>query len=197
MVIYGEDRYDCPGARPGEPRASRAGRPGPRAEFEPRCPRCGCDLVPGLVAEDALLDRAAPVPRPRPRRTTWVRRGPGTTAPRRGRSATTTSMGRGCCATPVPGIASIFRVGAAAQPRAPVFEGEVQRRAFPRHRTSPARRGGETCAPTRGARRRPGGALRCGRLNRAALCTARSRQRPRCRERSRSGRTRCGRHRCV
>ena len=27
MVIYGEDRYDCPGARPGEPRASRARRP--------------------------------------------------------------------------------------------------------------------------------------------------------------------------
>ncbi|GJF06238.1 NAD-dependent epimerase/dehydratase family protein [Pseudonocardia sp. D17] len=55
MVVYGEGRYDC--AEHG------VVRPGPRAladieagVFEPRCPRCGRELVPGLVAEDAPLD---------------------------------------------------------------------------------------------------------------------------------------------
>lgn len=52
MVVYGEGRYDCP--RHGQV------RPGPRAvddlaagRFEPRCPRCGNELTPGLVTEDA------------------------------------------------------------------------------------------------------------------------------------------------
>jgi dTDP-L-rhamnose 4-epimerase len=55
MVVYGEGRYDCP--------AHGAVRPRPRAEtdlaggrFEPRCPRCGAELRPGLVAEDAPAD---------------------------------------------------------------------------------------------------------------------------------------------
>ena len=55
MVVYGEGRYDCP--------EHGLVRPGPRARadldagrFEPRCPRCGRDLVPGLVAEDAPFD---------------------------------------------------------------------------------------------------------------------------------------------
>ncbi|MFI9168104.1 NAD-dependent epimerase/dehydratase family protein [Streptomyces lincolnensis] len=55
MVVYGEGRYACP----------RHGvvRPGPRAvadldagRFEPRCPECGAELSPGLVAEDAPMD---------------------------------------------------------------------------------------------------------------------------------------------
>ncbi|MDT9695070.1 NAD-dependent epimerase/dehydratase family protein [Streptomyces sp. P17] len=55
MVVYGEGRYTC--ARHG------AVRPGPRAvadldagRFEPRCPGCGDELSPGLVAEDAPVD---------------------------------------------------------------------------------------------------------------------------------------------
>lgn len=55
MVVYGEGRYDCP--------AHGTVRPRPRAEtdladgrFEPRCPRCGAELRPGLVAEDAPSD---------------------------------------------------------------------------------------------------------------------------------------------
>jgi dTDP-L-rhamnose 4-epimerase len=55
MVVYGEGRYVCPSheevAAP--PRAVAdldAGR------FEPRCPSCGSDLAPALVAEDAPLD---------------------------------------------------------------------------------------------------------------------------------------------
>ncbi|MFN8131335.1 MAG: NAD-dependent epimerase/dehydratase family protein [Solirubrobacteraceae bacterium] len=55
MVVYGEGRYACPrhGAVPAPPRSEadlRAGR------FEPRCPRCGADLAPGLVPEDAPPD---------------------------------------------------------------------------------------------------------------------------------------------
>lgn len=55
MVVYGEGRYDCP--RHGSV------RPGPRAvadldagRFEPRCPACGAELVPGLVTEEAAGD---------------------------------------------------------------------------------------------------------------------------------------------
>ncbi|WP_407565792.1 NAD-dependent epimerase/dehydratase family protein [Streptomyces sp. 184] len=55
MVVYGEGRYDCA--------AHGAVRPLPRAaadlaggRFEPRCPRCGAELRPGLVAEDAPAD---------------------------------------------------------------------------------------------------------------------------------------------
>ena len=55
MVVYGEGRYECtihgvmrPGARLAEDLA--AGR------FEPRCPRCGTELSPGLVPEDAPAD---------------------------------------------------------------------------------------------------------------------------------------------
>ena len=55
MVVYGEGAYACPrhGAVWPAPRAATdldAGR------FEPRCPRCDCALVAGLVAEDAPLD---------------------------------------------------------------------------------------------------------------------------------------------
>jgi nucleoside-diphosphate-sugar epimerase len=55
MVVYGEGAYDC----------GRHGRvrPGPRApadlaagRFEPRCPRCGAALSPGLVDESAAPD---------------------------------------------------------------------------------------------------------------------------------------------
>jgi dTDP-L-rhamnose 4-epimerase len=55
MVVYGEGRYDCP--------EHGVVRPGPRVaadvdagRFEPRCPHCRRELVPGLVGEDAVLD---------------------------------------------------------------------------------------------------------------------------------------------
>src|SRR5690349_20081399 len=55
MVVYGEGRYE-------RPRHSVV-RPGPRAvadldagRFEPTCPRCGAELSPGLVGEDAPAD---------------------------------------------------------------------------------------------------------------------------------------------
>jgi dTDP-L-rhamnose 4-epimerase len=55
MVVYGEGAYECrrdgPMAPPPRtPEDLSAGR------FDPRCPACGDDLVPGLVPESAPLD---------------------------------------------------------------------------------------------------------------------------------------------
>ncbi len=55
MVVYGEGAYRCAGhgaVRPGprDPARLEAGR------FEPTCPRCGAELAPVAVAEDAPAD---------------------------------------------------------------------------------------------------------------------------------------------
>ena len=55
MVVYGEGAYTCPTHGSVRP----APRPADRLEvgrFEPPCPRCGADLAPGLVTEDAPAD---------------------------------------------------------------------------------------------------------------------------------------------
>ncbi len=79
------------------------------------------------------------------------RRGCGRTAGRRGRCATTTSMGRGCCATPVP--ASRRSSGSALQRSHAPPCSRARSSAAPSPVTDvPACRGDGTCAPTRGAR---------------------------------------------
>ena len=55
MVVYGEGAYECRRDGPIAPPPRRpedlsAGR------FDPRCPTCGDDLIPGLVPESAALD---------------------------------------------------------------------------------------------------------------------------------------------
>jgi dTDP-L-rhamnose 4-epimerase len=55
MVVYGEGAYQCSrhGSTAAPPRTAAdlsAGR------FDPRCPECGEDLVPGLVSESAAFD---------------------------------------------------------------------------------------------------------------------------------------------
>ncbi|AZM46892.1 NAD-dependent dehydratase [Streptomyces sp. WAC 06738] len=55
MVVYGEGRYDCAAHGPVRPRP-RAAADLAGGRFEPRCPRCGAELAPGLVAEDAPVD---------------------------------------------------------------------------------------------------------------------------------------------
>lgn len=55
MVVYGEGSYTCPDhatVRP-PPRSPRRLEDGC---FEPQCPRCGADLEPGEVDEDAVAD---------------------------------------------------------------------------------------------------------------------------------------------
>ncbi|MDG4862680.1 NAD-dependent epimerase/dehydratase family protein [Streptomyces sp. T-3] len=130
MVVYGEGRYDCAAhgtVRPG-PRAAtdlRAGR------FEPLCPSCGAELVPGLVGEDAPAD-------PRNVYATtklaqehlsgaWARATEGRAVSLRYHNVYGPRMPRD---TPYAGVASLFR-SALARGEAPrVFEDGGQRRDF-------------------------------------------------------------------
>ncbi|MGI5127916.1 NAD-dependent epimerase/dehydratase family protein [Pseudonocardia sp. CA-107938] len=130
MVVYGEGRYTC--AEHG------VVRPGPRTptdldagRYEPRCPACGRDLVPGLVGEDAPMD---------PRSTyavtkltqeqlaaTWARQTGGGVWSLRYHNVYGPRMPRD---TPYAGVASIFR-SALEHGRAPrVLEDGAQRRDF-------------------------------------------------------------------
>ncbi|MDN5861245.1 MAG: NAD-dependent epimerase/dehydratase family protein [Pseudonocardia sp.] len=130
MVVYGEGRYTCPD--------DGVVRPGPRAvadldagRYEPRCPACGRDLVPGLVTEDAPMD---------PRSTyavsklaqeqlaaTWARQVGGSVWSLRYHNVYGPGMPRD---TPYAGVASIFR-SALERGEAPrVLEDGAQRRDF-------------------------------------------------------------------
>jgi dTDP-L-rhamnose 4-epimerase len=101
MVVYGEGAYRCPEhgpVRPGPRPAARldAGR------FEPPCPRCGTDLEPVAVAEDAPPDPRSVYAATKLHQEHLATARPA--AHRSPRCATTTSMGRGCPATPpMPG----------------------------------------------------------------------------------------------
>ncbi|MEU1089843.1 NAD-dependent epimerase/dehydratase family protein [Streptomyces sp. NPDC005576] len=130
MVVYGEGRYDClrhGPVRPG-PRARRdleAGR------FEPRCPSCGADLVPGLVPEDAPADPrnvyAASKLAQEHLAAAWARATDGRAVSLRYHNVYGPGMPRD---TPYAGVASLFR-SALARGEAPrVFEDGGQRRDF-------------------------------------------------------------------
>ncbi|MFF5404432.1 NAD-dependent epimerase/dehydratase family protein [Streptomyces misionensis] len=130
MVVYGEGRYACP----------RHGvvRPGPRAvadlaagRFEPRCPRCGAELVPGPVGEDAPADPrnvyAATKLAQEHLAAAWARGTGGAAVCLRYHNVYGPRMPRD---TPYAGVASFFR-SALAHGRAPrVFEDGRQRRDF-------------------------------------------------------------------
>ncbi|MEV6227952.1 NAD-dependent epimerase/dehydratase family protein [Saccharopolyspora shandongensis] len=130
MVVYGEGRYSCP--------EHGVVRPGPRTAtdldqgiFEPRCPRCGGLLEPGVVPEDAPLD---------PRNTyaatklaqehlaaVWARYTGSCAVGLRYHNVYGPRMPRN---TPYAGVGSIFR-SALARGEAPrVFEDGRQRRDF-------------------------------------------------------------------
>jgi dTDP-L-rhamnose 4-epimerase len=55
MVVYGEGRYRCPGHGVVAPEPRTPDRMS-LGGFEPPCPRCGAELVPEPVAEDAPTD---------------------------------------------------------------------------------------------------------------------------------------------
>ncbi|MFC7304448.1 NAD-dependent epimerase/dehydratase family protein [Streptomyces monticola] len=130
MVVYGEGRYDCP----------RHGtvRPGPRAErdlaagrFEPRCPVCGAELAPGLVAESAAADPrnvyATTKLAQEHLSAAWARCTGGRAVALRYHNVYGPRMPRD---TPYAGVASLFR-SALARGEAPrVFEDGGQRRDF-------------------------------------------------------------------
>ncbi|MFD0147461.1 MULTISPECIES: NAD-dependent epimerase/dehydratase family protein [unclassified Streptomyces] len=130
MVVYGEGRYDCPAHGPV--------RPGPRAEddlaagrFEPRCPRCGAALTPGLVGEEAPADPrnvyATTKLAQEHLAASWARTTGGRAVSLRYHNVYGPRMPRD---TPYAGVASLFR-SALARGLAPrVFEDGGQRRDF-------------------------------------------------------------------
>ncbi|MET8077976.1 NAD-dependent epimerase/dehydratase family protein [Streptomyces sp. NPDC005303] len=130
MVVYGEGRYTC--ARHGTV------RPGPRSvadldagRFEPPCPRCGADLSPGLVGEDAPVDPrnvyATTKLAQEHLAASWARATDGSAVALRYHNVYGPGMPRD---TPYAGVASFFR-SALARGEAPrVFEDGGQRRDF-------------------------------------------------------------------
>ncbi|MFF8534054.1 NAD-dependent epimerase/dehydratase family protein [Streptomyces sp. NPDC015532] len=130
MVVYGEGRYAC----------ERHGvvRPGPRTvadldagRFEPLCPRCGAQLTPGLVGEDAPADPrnvyATTKLAQEHLAAAWARSTGGTAVSLRYHNVYGPGMPRD---TPYAGVASFFR-SALARGEAPrVFEDGGQRRDF-------------------------------------------------------------------
>ncbi|THA79212.1 NAD-dependent epimerase/dehydratase family protein [Streptomyces sp. A0642] len=130
MVVYGEGRYDC--VRHGPV------RPGPRAEadlaegrFEPRCPACGSDLVPGLVGEDAPVDPrnvyATTKLAQEHLAASWARATGGRAVALRYHNVYGPGMPRD---TPYAGVASFFRSSLARGESPRVFEDGGQRRDF-------------------------------------------------------------------
>lgn len=130
MVVYGEGAYACPqhgptSPPPRQPADLEAGR------FDPLCPRCGSDLVPGLVAEDAPLDPrnvyAATKVHGEHLAAAWCRETGGSVAALRFHNVYGPGMPRD---TPYAGVASLF-ASALARGEAPrVFEDGRQRRNF-------------------------------------------------------------------
>ncbi|WP_329294555.1 NAD-dependent epimerase/dehydratase family protein [Streptomyces pseudovenezuelae] len=130
MVVYGEGRYACP----------RHGtvRPGPRAvadldagRFEPPCPRCGADLSPDLVGEDAPVDPrnvyATTKLAQEHLAASWARATGGTAVALRYHNVYGPGMPRD---TPYAGVASFFRSALARGAAPRVFEDGGQRRDF-------------------------------------------------------------------
>jgi dTDP-L-rhamnose 4-epimerase len=130
MVVYGEGRYACPnhGVVPAAPRRAEdiaAGR------YEVPCPRCGADLEPLLVGENAPLDPrstyAATKVAQEQLATAWARQtGAGVWALRY-HNVYGSRMPRD---TPYAGVASIFRSALARGAAPQVMEDGRQRRDF-------------------------------------------------------------------
>ncbi|MEV4561852.1 NAD-dependent epimerase/dehydratase family protein [Kitasatospora sp. NPDC049285] len=130
MVVYGEGAYRCPEHGPVAP--------GPRrpadldaARFEPPCPRCGVQLRPALVSEDAPPDPrnvyAATKLAQEHLASAWARASGGRVLTLRYHNVYGPGMPRD---TPYAGVASLFR-SALARGEAPrVFEDGGQRRDF-------------------------------------------------------------------
>ncbi|MFE2097890.1 NAD-dependent epimerase/dehydratase family protein [Streptomyces sp. PTD9-10] len=130
MVVYGEGRHDCP--------VHGVVRPGPRAaadlaagRFDPRCPRCGTELTPGLVTEDAPADPrnvyAATKLAQEHLSAAWARCTDGTAVSLRYHNVYGPRMPRN---TPYAGVASFFRSALERGEPPRVFEDGRQRRDF-------------------------------------------------------------------
>ncbi len=130
MVVYGEGRYSCHGhgVVPAAPRRAEdiaAGR------YEVSCPRCGADLEPQLVGEDAPLDPrstyAATKLAQEQLAAAWARQTGGGVWALRYHNVYGSRMPRD---TPYAGVASIFRSALARGAAPQVMEDGRQRRDF-------------------------------------------------------------------
>ncbi|HKS98424.1 MAG TPA: NAD-dependent epimerase/dehydratase family protein [Rugosimonospora sp.] len=130
MVVYGEGRYTC--ARhgvvrpaPRDPEDLAAGR------FEPPCPGCGADLIPGLVPEDAPLEPrstyAATKLAQEHLAAAWARQTGGSVWALRYHNVYGPRMPRD---TPYAGVASLFRSALERRQPPRVMEDGAQRRDF-------------------------------------------------------------------
>ncbi|MGQ4434828.1 NAD-dependent epimerase/dehydratase family protein [Streptomyces sp. SAS_260] len=128
MVVYGEAAYACAEHGPVRPGPRSVADPG-AGRFEPRCPRCGEVLTPGLVGEDASVDPrnvyATAKLTQEHLAAAWAR-SPGGSAVSRATPTCTARMPRD---TPYAGVASFF-LSALARGESPrVFEDGGGRRA--------------------------------------------------------------------
>ncbi|WP_431907423.1 NAD-dependent epimerase/dehydratase family protein [Amycolatopsis thermoflava] len=130
MVVYGEGRYRCPAHGLVDP-AARTPAALDAGRFEPPCPRCGADLEPLLVPEDAPL---------RPRSTyaatklaqehlaaAWARQTGGSVWALRYHNVYGPRMPRD---TPYAGVAALFRSALERGEAPTVLEDGRQRRDF-------------------------------------------------------------------
>jgi dTDP-L-rhamnose 4-epimerase len=130
MVVYGEGRYDCPehgSVRPGQRTTADLGA----GNFEPRCPRCGRELAPGLVGEDAPLDPRSTYAATKAAQeflvSAWARQTGGVAWSLRYHNVYGPRMPRD---TPYAGVASIFRSALARGEPPRLLEDGRQRRDF-------------------------------------------------------------------
>ncbi|MGH9286023.1 MAG: NAD-dependent epimerase/dehydratase family protein, partial [Acidimicrobiales bacterium] len=130
MVVYGEGTYTCPGHGPVRP-PPRSGADLAAGRFEPRCPRCGADLAPSEVTEDAPTDPrnvyAATKLHQEHLCAAFGREAGVPFAALRYHNVYGPRMPRG---TPYAGVASIFASALAAGRRPEVYEDGGQRRDF-------------------------------------------------------------------
>jgi dTDP-L-rhamnose 4-epimerase len=130
MVVYGEGRYTCAAhgvvrAGPRQAADLEAGR------FEPRCPRCGSDLSPGLVPEDAPVDPRSTYAATKAAQeflaAAWARQTGGEVWALRYHNVYGSRMPRD---TPYAGVASMFRSALRRGEAPTVLEDGKQRRDF-------------------------------------------------------------------
>ncbi|MBB5873018.1 dTDP-L-rhamnose 4-epimerase [Allocatelliglobosispora scoriae] len=130
MVVYGEGAYACPVDGPLAP-APRDTADLAAGRFEPRCPRCGEFLVPGLVDEDARLDPrsvyAATKLAQEHLASAWAHAVGGAAVALRYHNVYGPRMPRD---TPYSGVAAIFRSALERGDAPQVFEDGGQRRDF-------------------------------------------------------------------
>lgn len=130
MVVYGEGSYRCPGCGPVRP-APRDAAALAAGRFEPGCPTCDAELVPGLVDEDAPLEPRSGYAATKLAQehlvSVWASHTGGRAIALRYHNVYGPRMPRD---TPYCGVAAIFRSALARGEPPRVFEDGAQRRDF-------------------------------------------------------------------